>query len=43
MILGSNMINKNTKTYKAVNTIYALVNSNGEIYDMGTNWEAMKE
>ena len=43
MILGNNMINKNTKTYKAVNTIYALVSSKDEIYDMGTNWDALQD
>ena len=37
MILGNNM------TYKIVNTIYALVNSKNEIYDMGTNWDALQE
>ena len=30
-------------TYKIVNTIYALVNSKGEIYDMSTNWEEIQE
>ena len=37
MILGNNM------TYKIVNTIYALVNSKNEIYDMGTNWDALQD
>ena len=43
MILGNNMINKNTKTQKAVNTIYALVSSKNDIYDMGTNWDALQD
>ena len=43
MILGNNMINKNAKTYKAVNTIYVLVSSKNEIYDMGINWDTLQE
>ena len=43
MILGNNMINKKAKTYKAVYTIYALVSSKNEIYDMSTDWDALQE
>lgn len=37
------MIHENNMKYKIVNTIYALVSSKNEIYDMGTNWDTLQE
>ena len=37
------MIHENNMKYKIVNTIYALVSSKNEIYDMGTNWDALQD
>ena len=37
------MIHENNMKYKIVNTIYALVSSKNEIYDMDTNWDALQE